>query len=287
MYNTAAAAFLVGLLAPFALGAPHPGKVPTPGGYRTNANVLAIPEGGSLRHIDNEIHVLAADGTVVHVAASGAPTRVKSTVAPEQTGWITFASWSNEETSPIESFTTTWTVPPAPETSNGQTVFLFNSIEPTAGDAILQPVLQYGPSAAGGGEYWAVASWYLDSSSTFFTSLVSVNPGDVLTGLMTLTGTDGSTFNYTSAFTGIPNTALAVGGAASELTWATETLEAYAVTGPSDYPAGATEFSGINLALASGVIPSVQWSTSDDAADGLSTTINTDGATDALITITY
>ena len=34
-------------------------------------------------------------------------------------------------------------------------------MEPADTSAVLQPVLQWGVSAAGGGNYWAIASWYL------------------------------------------------------------------------------------------------------------------------------
>ena len=54
---------------------------------------------------------------------------------------------------------------------------------------IYPPVLQWGPSAAGGGNYWAVASWYADGQGgqAFYSQLVQVsNPGDILVGIMTL-----------------------------------------------------------------------------------------------------
>ncbi|KAJ7732984.1 hypothetical protein B0H16DRAFT_171935 [Mycena metata] len=286
MRASTAAALLVGLLTPFTLAAPTVEKVLAPGGYRANTNIHEVPAGGSLARVGSEIHVLDAEGTVVHVATAGAPTRVKSAVSPLETGWITYASWLNTGSSPISSFTTTWTVPPVPATNHDQTIFLFNSIEPNAGDAILQPVLQYGPSAAGGGAFWAVATWYLDSSNTFFTTPVRTSAGATLNGVITLTSSSGSSFNYVSSFSNIAGTSLTVTGAA-QLTWATETLEAYGVTAISDYPAGSTVFSGINLKLSSGATPSVAWSNANDAADGLTTTINTNGATNAKVTIKY
>ncbi|KAJ7779777.1 hypothetical protein B0H16DRAFT_725521 [Mycena metata] len=285
MRASTAAAFLVGLLTPFTLAAPTAQKVLTPGGYRTNTNVQQIPAGGSISRDGNQIHILDAQGTVVHTASAGA-TKVKSAVSPLETGWVTFASWLNTDSSPISSFTTSWTVPPVPATDNGQTIFLFNSIEPNAGDAIIQPVLQFGGSAAGGGSYWAVATWYLDSANTFFTTPVQTSAGATLNGVITLTGSSGSSYNYLSQFSNIPGTALDIIGS-TELTWATETLEAYGVTEISDYPAGSTVFTGINLQLASGAVPSVSWATTDDTADGLSTTVNTNGASNARITIKY
>ncbi|KAJ7193691.1 hypothetical protein GGX14DRAFT_405256 [Mycena pura] len=63
-----------------------------------------------------------------------------------------------------------------------------------------------------------------------------------LDGVITLTSSAGSSFNYNSQFSNVARTSLAVTGAA-ELVWATETLEAYGITAISDYPAGATELS--------------------------------------------
>ncbi|KAJ6607678.1 hypothetical protein B0H10DRAFT_543393 [Mycena sp. CBHHK59/15] len=279
------AALLAGLVVPFALSAPVDDKILTPRGYRAKGNTHPIPAGGRIAHVADAVHLIAADGTVVHVASNAKPATKTQETAPEATGWVAYASWLNTDSSPISSFSTTWTVPPEPETWNDQTVFLFNSIEPSTGDAIMQPVLQYGPSAAGGGQFWAVASWYLYQDNTYFTTPIQVDVGQELDGLITLVAQDGSAYNYNCEFTNIAGTALAIDGSV-ELTWATETLEAYSVTEPSDYPAGSTVFSGINLSLLDGT-PSVSWTTVDDTADGLSTTVNVDGATDAEITITY
>lgn len=107
-----------------------------------------------------------------------------------------------------------------------------------------------------------------------------------MNGIITLTGSNGTSFDYNTQFTNIPGTSLDVTGI-PQLTWATETLEAYGMTAISDYPAGTTVFSDINVALTSGETPSIAWNKMDDTAEGLSTAIDTDGATEAQITITY
>ncbi|KAJ7734087.1 hypothetical protein B0H16DRAFT_155874 [Mycena metata] len=283
---------LVGFLAhsAFAVGAD---QAVVPGGYRSTANIHEIPAGGSLARVGTEIRVIAADGTVVHTAPvpAGRTKKAKSLTPrfPWNSGWVTFAFWHNTAGSPISSFATTWEVPPVPETNHGQTVFLFNAIEPSAEDAILQPVLQYGPSGAGGGAFWAVASWYVGEFDTFHTTVVPVSTGTILNGLMTLTGSNATagTFDYNSQFTNIPGTSLNITGIA-ELTVPTETLEAYSVSNATDVPAGSTVFSNITLEVSSGVTPALSWSQRDnDAADGFSTTIEVDGPTDAQIRITY
>lgn len=58
------------------------------------------------------------------------------------------------------------------------------------------------------------------------------------------------------------------------------------MTSSSDYPTGSTVFSAINLETSDGT-PSVPWSPVSDTADGLITTVNTQGATYAEITINY
>jgi len=78
-----------------------------------------------------------------------------------------------------------WTVPPAPTNYVGQTVFLFPALEPQSRSAIIQPVLQYGPSMAGGGNYWSYASWYIDSSGhPIWSTLYTTVPGHLMMGTM-------------------------------------------------------------------------------------------------------
>jgi hypothetical protein len=106
-------------------------------------------------------------------------------------------------------------------------------------------------SGAGGGNYWSVASWYVDSSNhAFCTPAIPVNVGDRLTGLITLAVQADGSFNYTSQFAGVNGTSLVAQGLSS-LVQATETLEAYGLTRASDYPdAAQTAMTDINLRIA-------------------------------------
>jgi hypothetical protein len=181
-------------------------------------------------------------------------------------GWITYGSWTNDTGTPVSRFTTNWIVPPAPATDNGQTIFLFNGIQNSTN--IYQPVLQWGPSGAGGGSQWNVASWYVDGASgmTFHTGLVGVNAGDVLTGVMTLTGQSSMGFSYDCFFQGIANTSLPVQNI-PELTWLIETLECYGITRCSDYPAtNKTAMSAIGI-QAGATTPVLTWTVNDAVTD--------------------
>lgn len=264
--------------------------------YSAHSTVLGTglnipPLGGKIKHVGNEIHVTDSSGKVVHKAKHDhkpAANKGKGgkSKRDEKQGWVAYAGWSNpDNNNPINYFATTWRVPANPGTDHSQVVFLFNSIEPPAGDAILQPVVQYGPSAAGGGSYWAVASWYVAGSQSYYSPLVTVSPGQVLNGLITLTGGSNGVYNYLSQFTNIGGSELYL-DSSPELTWATETLEAYGTTERSDYPPGSTVFYGIYLTTTSGT-PSVSWDTTSDIPDTLVTTVNVDGANDARITIAY
>ncbi|KAJ7081234.1 hypothetical protein C8R44DRAFT_754068 [Mycena epipterygia] len=195
-----------------ALAVPVGTPVITPLGFRANTTIHQVPSGGRVAHVGPHIQVVGPNGDVLGLAT---PKQAMPRPSPnEQTGWITYASWLNDNDSPISSFTTTWTVPDLPATDNGQTLFLFNSIEPATFDAIVQPVLQYGPSAAGGGSCeWTVASWYLFQDHTFVTTPVPVTVGQTLTGTISLVSQDGTTFSYIAEFAGIDGTALPVDGA--------------------------------------------------------------------------
>jgi len=89
-----------------------------------------------------------------------------------------------------------WYVPDAPSV-NGGLIYLFNGLAPAAQNWIMQPVLQYGVGAAGGGNYWAIASWFGGGpSGTYYHSpLETVNAGNVLWGLNEQTA-GGSSLDY-------------------------------------------------------------------------------------------
>jgi len=187
----------------------------TPGGLRSSSVVHKIEAGtvldgstGSIRNLDAERNLLADFGAIPP-KPEGTPLMPLNVSHPARpapafgTGWITYASWTNSTGSPVSSFSTQWIVPPPPIAEDGQVIFLFNGIQNST--MIYQPVLQWGVSAAGGGNYWAVACWYADGQGgqVFHSDLVRVNTDDLLTGIMTLTGQSGSNFSYDCSFQGI------------------------------------------------------------------------------------
>jgi hypothetical protein len=205
------------------------------------------------------------------------------------TGWITYTYWTNNTGNPISSFRTSWRVPQAPKNSSGQTIFLFNGIDPSnPSAAILQPVLQWGVSAAGGGPYWSVASWYVQGNGVaIHTDLVQVNEDDDLLGLMMLTGKSESKFSYTAEFYGINNTTLPVQNV-DELVWCNETLEAYDITSCSDYPNNIyTAMHNVQIETGNST-PALNWTPVDRVTDcGQHATVVSNSATDGEVDLFY
>jgi hypothetical protein len=245
------------------------GYVRTPGGFRHRSFVHLLKPGETISKREGTLRISnAATKSLLDLPAPTVPAQV---FAGAGGGWVTWATWVNTTGAAISLFETAWVVPPAPTSDSSQLIYLFNALEDQAGDDILQPVLQWGVSGAGGGNYWGVASWYVDSSNhAFCTPVVPVNVGDKLVGVLSL---DGLT-NYKCEFQGISGTDLIAQGL-SQLVQATETLEVYGLTKFTDYPnAPMTRMTDINVELASNLAP-LNWSTNamSNPAFGEHTTI--------------
>jgi hypothetical protein len=105
-----------------------------------------------------------------------------SEIAPVIRGWVEYVSTTTSTS--YGEISATWTVPAAPSTYEDQTVFFFPGFEDTNDIVtIVQPVLQYGPSQAGGGDYWSIASWNCCyGGQTWYSSLKKVSVGDTISG---------------------------------------------------------------------------------------------------------
>jgi hypothetical protein len=172
-------------------------------------------------------------------------------------GWIVCAHFVEPAANVIASMTTSWVVPAAPAAHHNQMIYIFNGLQDShPATQILQPILQWDASSdGGGGVKWAVASMFAErNGNVHHTPFVNVRPGDVLTGVMRMTGRNGSEFNYSSEFAGIPGTLLNVKGA-NQLVMPVETLECYSMSSCADYPAAPqTSMRAIDVRTASGSI---------------------------------
>ena len=241
--------------------------VVTPGGYRPSDMVHKIGADlrlriltGRLQGVDASDEPVADYGSVPRDGANPAMTpgyalppgadtpEGSEPVTPLGRGWIAFAHWTNEDNEHVSSFRSTWTVPPEPATRSGQTIFLFLAMQDTIPMTLL-PALQWGPSAAGGGEYWSVASWYVGGTTgaVFHGELVPVNVGDELTGVISLVGRQRAHCDYQCGFEGLANADLPV-FKVRDLSRCGEVLAAYGIKQCTDYPdASAMGFRNIEL----------------------------------------
>jgi len=160
-------------------------------------------------------------------------------------GWVEASQWYIPLSSSdnIDLMEGEWYVPNNPSAYGGL-IFLWNGIEPSNNSWVLQPVLQYGKSYAGGGNYWAIASWLVGSTSTFVSPLVTVNPGDLIYGITQMTGTSGSTLDYEVVAYDLSSgwdSWITVGVWGLQWTWAySGVLEAYQIDTCSQLPSGFT-----------------------------------------------
>ena len=173
--------------------------VPTPGGLTYRTCVHEIPDGA----------MVSPDGVVTlnGVTVSKTPPCPYSGVVrePEEadaqpgpaspasagidvaeppamsSGWWLDSWWTSS--AEIVSLSAVWTVPAKPA-KNGALIYFFPSVEPADGSAIVQPVLQYGVSPAGGGNYWALANWFVSSGDSYHGPLEITAPGHKIKGTM-------------------------------------------------------------------------------------------------------
>lgn len=152
-----------------------------PGGPRHESVLTRVDPGHRVRSGDSgrlEIH--SPEGSVeIHEAALSAAASAQLTAEP---GWVAWACWSVPDGERITEYRGTFTVPPEPAENTGQVVFLFLGLQKGADDGsqLLQPVLQWGRSAAGGGPYWSLSSWYVADGRFTFSDARRVEPGDLV-----------------------------------------------------------------------------------------------------------
>lgn len=227
----------------------------TPAGWMHPSCVHRVPHGARVTrkegggfHVEHETF----EGGSSHISPCNASVKLppravgdpNSNVAgePFKGGWQVYAK--QQPPRDVTSFLGSWNVPDAPKTYTGQTVFLFTGMQnidwvppdgggPSSKFDIIQPVLQYGPSSAGGGEYWSISSWYVPEHDGWFAEAVysdvlKVEEGDTIFGNMTRTADQ--EFFISTASTKLGNsTAMKINKPLLQVQpWMYVTLESYA-----------------------------------------------------------
>lgn len=168
--------------------------------FKKNSNL--IPRFGNVhpscitRVNDASFEIKHADGDrLVITTSDGVETIVEpcNVTLTHGSAWKAWAEY-NSKSATSTSVSGEWVVPANPTATAGQTLFYWNGIEPQDNSAVLQPVLQYGVSAAGGGAYWSFASWYVSATRTVVSSLQPVAVGDTILGYVIPTNSVGKQY---------------------------------------------------------------------------------------------
>ncbi len=183
-------------------GSNRPAEVPasyviTPVGYFHPSCVFELAEGatllpdGRVQHANGAVDAKLPACAYPHYTPKGllAGTNPVGLVgrSPAINGWLEY--YGATTSTSYGELSATWTVPPAPTTFESQTLFFFPGFQDTTDSlSIVQPVLQFGPSSAGGGAYWAISSWNCCMTGTVWHSgLKKVSVGDTILGTITPT----------------------------------------------------------------------------------------------------
>jgi uncharacterized repeat protein (TIGR03803 family) len=236
------------------MGVPD-GYVITPSGYFHPSCVRQLAEGETL--LEGGRVLRHADGTTESVPACAYPRytahgEILNGPLTISHSYIEYASVTTSTS--YGELTATWTVPPAPTSNDGQTVYFFPGLEDSHDVvSILQPVLGWNADFAGA---WGVASWNCcPNGITTESSPVSVSSGDEIKGTIRDTCSavtlSCSTWNVITedVLTGGSTTLSHTPSEGQTFNWAfAGALEVYNLVQCSDYPPnGALTFSDVAL----------------------------------------
>ncbi len=234
----------------------HSGWVQIPGELIRPDCVHEIPNGATVEVHDDQTTVdVTLEGVVIahydacreeaiitrpHVRTEGLAHAPGSGIGRIEADLWNVPLGSNDD---IDYLAGAWTVPSYP-LETGALIYLFNGIESSSGGWMLQPVLQYGMSPAGG-DYWAVATWLVSSNQAFHSPLKTVYPGNSIKGYSEMTAISGSAKHWEveakDTTTGA-NSYLSAHISEQHWTWAyAGVLEAYDVTSCGQFPSNGRE----------------------------------------------
>jgi len=222
----------------------------TPWGMRPKSCTHFVPSDALIEDDGHMARIIYADGSVKMLPQCSMPHRRVQDVGSPPSGWAAYAHY--QASAALTTYNGVWPVPPIPKDVGTQTLFLFtgmqNSFASVGADtvSIIQPVLQYGASEAGGGTYWSLASWYVTSTGqATYSTLMKTLSGHTIVGNMTLSGSQKWTITATDSDTS-KDTSLNVATHVQEM-YAFVTLEVYSVSTCLEFPTGTVSFTSLEL----------------------------------------
>ncbi|KJE91776.1 hypothetical protein CAOG_002865 [Capsaspora owczarzaki ATCC 30864] len=293
----------LGLLALFAVAAAtalplSSDYVLTPAGYQHSSCVHGVPAGSEVVRSDEGLTLIHPDGTIIRKDKCSYPTfnsmrEVKQAAAAggavggnrvlinddgnvEETanGW---QAYTKQNAGNVTAYLGTFNIPAAPQDYNGQTIFFFTGLQnidwvppqtrPSEGFDIIQPVAQYGPSSAGGGNYWTLSSWYVTlGTGTVWSPLIRINANDTIFGNMTRTGPESWYINSLDQTLNQKTDITVTKSLLTTQPWIYNTLEVYELSKCTHFPAAPNNVLNFrNLALyVSGQLTSANWQIGTD-----------------------
>eukprot|EP01084_Bolivina_argentea_P133382 235392_1 len=232
----------------------------TPVGYIHKDCVHGVPSGSEIIDGDDEVTVKTPSGiieTYDHCEHSMDQPSIMEEIGATGSGWQVYTKMNSGPSSDV--FLGDWKVPVVP-TRNGQILYTFTGMqnidwvppekEPSQPFDIIQPVMQYGRTPAGGGDYWGLASWYVTlKAGAYHSKVIKLEPGDTVFGNMTRTGPETFFINGVDTRTNENATLTISKSLLSSQPWIYVTLEVYDVTSCDQYPKSGTPMPYTNLQL--------------------------------------
>jgi len=244
--------------------------VPTPSGYLHKTcvhdvgnNAKAVPQ------FDGSIFVTKEDGSHLRIPRCNYP-RLINEMRPhpqvDGSGWQVFTVWDAGQD--LTTFNGTWNVPSNPPSYNDQLLYTFTGLQNSFGDGeqgvdIIQPVLQFGDSPAGGGAYWGIACWYVTSTGIgLHSTLQPAAAGDNILGVMTKPSATSAAWTIVATdTTTAATTQLLVDKSLGKFEpYAFVTLEVYSVTDCNQYPTDPLNYVNLEIDVNSQPV-TPQWQT--------------------------
>ncbi|KAJ7056978.1 hypothetical protein C8F01DRAFT_1152927 [Mycena amicta] len=266
--------------------------------------IFQAPPGSRVQQSSTNMDVFAPNGSLIHVFENVVPTLKKSpsTLARRQDLSATEAFTALGPSDTIQSFNTSFFVPPKPTTFESQIMFLGAGVEPLDDDgvpfAMVRAALQYGGSPVSGGPFWTVVinleflpdggfleifdptvNTTVQAGDHLATSVTFDPEGPQIPGFPTL-------FWYIAAFDNLPDILTLEVGWEVPPQIASLRMEEEGVFQPTDYPTGSFVFEQVNLNLTTG-FPSISWSTNVDPSTDVEVKVESDGSQNAQVAIVF
>ncbi|KAJ7058550.1 hypothetical protein C8F01DRAFT_1371329 [Mycena amicta] len=267
--------------------------------------VFLAPSGSRVQPSGRNMEVFAPNGTLIHTFENVIPNNLKTkrqpTLARRQdlSSTEAYAQFNTTPDNFIQSFNTTFVIPPAPTTFDSQIIFLSANVQVLDADGVpfgnLRAALQYGGSWVQGGPFWTYAI-QLELPPSGFLQVTNIGADPTLEAGQRIVNTivadtefnqeTPGTFWYIASFDNVPDApTLEVGWEAPPQIAALQ-LEEEGVSQASDYPAGSFVFEQINLNLTSGA-PTISWTTSVDPTTDVQVKVDVDGSQNAQVSIVF